>query len=179
MICCHFGHGAGRPVVPVAPSSGRASRQHRSTEVEPATSRSGIGRSDGDVAPLTAVAKHASLPWPNPRSVGSIDPSSDRFRNTSGRKPLKNSRQARWRRLDGAHLLPLVRAGITFIDRVQHTIQKRSRRFRSALPVRRTNGTESSLTRGSMEYSPGSPSFALCPARLAARGSSVRGSACL
>jgi hypothetical protein len=27
--------------------------------------------------------------------------------------------QARWRRLDGAHLLPLVRAGITFADGVQ------------------------------------------------------------
>jgi transposase-like protein len=26
---------------------------------------------------------------------------------------------ARWRRLDGAHLLPLVRAGITFVDGVQ------------------------------------------------------------
>jgi hypothetical protein len=28
--------------------------------------------------------------------------------------------QARWRRLDGAHLLPLVRAGIDFVDGVQH-----------------------------------------------------------
>jgi len=27
--------------------------------------------------------------------------------------------QARWRRLDGAHLLPLVRAGIAFVDGVQ------------------------------------------------------------
>ena len=27
--------------------------------------------------------------------------------------------QARWRRLDGAHLLPLVRAGIVFVDGVQ------------------------------------------------------------
>jgi putative transposase len=27
--------------------------------------------------------------------------------------------QARWRRLDGAHLLPLVRAGVTFVDGVQ------------------------------------------------------------
>jgi len=26
---------------------------------------------------------------------------------------------ARWRRLDGAHLLPLVRAGIVFVDGVQ------------------------------------------------------------
>jgi hypothetical protein len=51
--------------------------------------------------------------------------------------------QARWRRLDGAHLLPLVRAGITFIDGVQHTIKERSRRFRSALPVRRTSGSSS------------------------------------
>src|SRR5215475_4387511 len=28
--------------------------------------------------------------------------------------------QARWRRLDGAHLLPLVRAGITFVDGLEH-----------------------------------------------------------
>ena len=27
--------------------------------------------------------------------------------------------QQRWRRLDGAHLLPLVRAGVTFVDGVQ------------------------------------------------------------
>ena len=27
--------------------------------------------------------------------------------------------QQRWRRLNGAHLLPLVRAGVTFIDGVQ------------------------------------------------------------
>jgi len=27
--------------------------------------------------------------------------------------------QARWRRLDGAHFLPLVRAGIAFVDGVQ------------------------------------------------------------
>jgi hypothetical protein len=28
--------------------------------------------------------------------------------------------QLHWRRLDGAHLLPLVRAGAKFIDGVQH-----------------------------------------------------------
>ena len=27
--------------------------------------------------------------------------------------------QERWRRLNGAHLLPLVRAGVTFVDGVQ------------------------------------------------------------
>lgn len=27
--------------------------------------------------------------------------------------------QERWRRLDGAHLLPLVRAGVSFVDGVQ------------------------------------------------------------
>jgi hypothetical protein len=27
--------------------------------------------------------------------------------------------QQRWRRLDGAHLLPLVRAGVKFVDGVQ------------------------------------------------------------
>ena len=34
---------------------------------------------------------------------------------------LLDMAQARWRRLDGARLLPLVRAGITFGDGVQHT----------------------------------------------------------
>ena len=29
---------------------------------------------------------------------------------------LLDMTQARWRRLDGAHLLPLVRAGIGFVD---------------------------------------------------------------
>jgi hypothetical protein len=32
---------------------------------------------------------------------------------------LLDMAQARWRRLDGAHLLPLVRAGIAFVDGVQ------------------------------------------------------------
>ena len=34
---------------------------------------------------------------------------------------LLDMAQARWRRLDGAHLLPLVRAGIIFVDSVQRT----------------------------------------------------------
>jgi putative transposase len=33
---------------------------------------------------------------------------------------LLDMAQARWRRLDGAHLLPLVHAGIGFVDGVQH-----------------------------------------------------------
>jgi putative transposase len=33
---------------------------------------------------------------------------------------LLDMAQARWRRLDGAHLLPLVRAGIGFVDGVKH-----------------------------------------------------------
>jgi hypothetical protein len=33
---------------------------------------------------------------------------------------LLDMAQARWRRLDGAHLLPLVRAEITFVDGVRH-----------------------------------------------------------
>jgi hypothetical protein len=33
---------------------------------------------------------------------------------------LLDMAQARWRRLDGASLLPLVRAGIVFVDAVQH-----------------------------------------------------------
>jgi len=32
---------------------------------------------------------------------------------------LLDMAQARWRRLDGPHLLPLVRAGIVFVDGVQ------------------------------------------------------------
>jgi len=32
---------------------------------------------------------------------------------------LLDMAQARWRRLDGTHLLPLVRAGVTFVDGVQ------------------------------------------------------------
>jgi hypothetical protein len=39
--------------------------------------------------------------------------------------------QARWRRLDGAHLLPLVHAGIVFVDGVQSQ-GKVSRRPRAA-----------------------------------------------
>lgn len=34
---------------------------------------------------------------------------------------LLDMAQARWRQLDGAHLLPVVRAGITFVDGVQQT----------------------------------------------------------
>jgi transposase-like protein len=33
---------------------------------------------------------------------------------------LLDMAQARWRRLDGAHLLPLVRAGIVFVDGIRH-----------------------------------------------------------
>jgi hypothetical protein len=32
---------------------------------------------------------------------------------------LLDMAQTRWRRLDGAHLLPLVRAGVGFVDGVQ------------------------------------------------------------
>ncbi len=32
---------------------------------------------------------------------------------------LLDMAQTRWRRLDGAHLLPLVRAGIVFVDGAQ------------------------------------------------------------
>jgi len=38
---------------------------------------------------------------------------------------LLDMAQARWRRLDGAHLLPLVRAGITFVDGVQEASKAR------------------------------------------------------
>jgi putative transposase len=40
---------------------------------------------------------------------------------------LLDMAQARWRRLDGAHLLPLVRTDITFVDGVQHVTKGRSR----------------------------------------------------
>jgi hypothetical protein len=40
--------------------------------------------------------------------------------------------QARWRRLDGAHLLPLVRAGIVFVDGVQRANKARKAGARAA-----------------------------------------------
>jgi hypothetical protein len=40
--------------------------------------------------------------------------------------------QARWRRLDGAHLLPLVRAGIVFVDGVQQEGKVTKTRARAA-----------------------------------------------
>ena len=40
--------------------------------------------------------------------------------------------QARWRRLDGAHLLPLVRAGIVFADGVQQEGKASKAKARSA-----------------------------------------------
>ena len=40
--------------------------------------------------------------------------------------------QARWRRLDGAHLLPLVRAGIVFVDGVQQEGKANKPRARAA-----------------------------------------------
>jgi putative transposase len=40
--------------------------------------------------------------------------------------------QARWRGLDGAHMLPLVRAGITFVDGVQHATPDRRAGGRAA-----------------------------------------------
>jgi transposase-like protein len=39
---------------------------------------------------------------------------------------LLDMAQARWRRLDGAHLLPLVQVGIAFVDGLQH--ENKSRR---------------------------------------------------
>ena len=40
--------------------------------------------------------------------------------------------QARWRRLDGAYLLPLVRAGVTFVDGVQQANKGRRVSARAA-----------------------------------------------
>ena len=45
---------------------------------------------------------------------------------------LLNMAQTRWRRLDGAHLLPLVRAGIGFVDGVQQAGKGRRTRARAA-----------------------------------------------
>jgi transposase-like protein len=44
---------------------------------------------------------------------------------------LLDMAQGRWRRLDGAHLLPLVRAGVTFVDGVR-TLDKTGRPKRHA-----------------------------------------------
>jgi transposase-like protein len=45
---------------------------------------------------------------------------------------LLDMAQARWRRLDGAHLLPLVRAGIVFVDGQQQPRQGSKTRARAA-----------------------------------------------
>jgi hypothetical protein len=45
---------------------------------------------------------------------------------------LLDMAQARWRRLDGAHLLPLVWAGIAFVDGVQPTTRGRRSSERAA-----------------------------------------------
>jgi len=45
---------------------------------------------------------------------------------------LLDMAQARWRRLDGAHLLPLVRTGLTFVDGVQHANKGRRASARAA-----------------------------------------------
>jgi hypothetical protein len=45
---------------------------------------------------------------------------------------LLDMAQARWRRLDGAHLLPAVRAGIAFVDGVQQANKGRRTRREAA-----------------------------------------------
>ena len=45
---------------------------------------------------------------------------------------LLDMAQARWRRLNGAQLLPLIRAGITFLDGVQHAAKGRTPGARAA-----------------------------------------------
>ena len=45
---------------------------------------------------------------------------------------LLDMAQVRWRRLDGAHLLPLVSAGIAFVDGVQRTTASRRSSARAA-----------------------------------------------
>ena len=48
------------------------------------------------------------------------------------RYKLLDMAQARWRRLDGAHLLPLVSAGIVFVDGVQQEGKASKPRARAA-----------------------------------------------
>jgi transposase-like protein len=45
---------------------------------------------------------------------------------------LLDMAQARWRRLDGAHLLPLVRRGVAFVDGVQQSGKENKARARAA-----------------------------------------------
>jgi hypothetical protein len=45
---------------------------------------------------------------------------------------LLDTAQARWRRLNGAHLLPLVRGGIAFVDGVQQAGKGDKARARAA-----------------------------------------------
>ena len=45
---------------------------------------------------------------------------------------LLDMAQARWRRLDGAHLLPLVRDGVAFVDGVQQASKRGKPRARAA-----------------------------------------------
>jgi hypothetical protein len=45
---------------------------------------------------------------------------------------LLDMAQARWRRLDGAHLLPLVRAGVGFVNGVQQAAKGGKARARAA-----------------------------------------------
>jgi hypothetical protein len=45
---------------------------------------------------------------------------------------LLDMAQARWRRLAGAHLLPLVRAGVAFVDGVQREGKVTKPRARAA-----------------------------------------------
>jgi len=45
---------------------------------------------------------------------------------------LLDMAQARWRRLDGAHLLPLVRAGVTFVDGIRREGKVRKTRAKAA-----------------------------------------------
>ena len=47
---------------------------------------------------------------------------------------LLDMAQARWRRLDGAHLLTLVRAGIAFIDGVRPEGKARAATVSASLP---------------------------------------------
>jgi len=48
---------------------------------------------------------------------------------------LLDMAQARWRRLDGAHLLPLERAGIAFVDGIQRKGKVGKRNAKAAEPA--------------------------------------------
>jgi hypothetical protein len=108
-----------------APASAGEARRRSETRV--ARNRRGVA--DRSVARAgVAAAWIGSAPPKSSRSRGSRRPGHSR-RDVGG---LLDMAQARWRRLDGAHLLPAVRAGIAFVDGVQQANKGRRTRREAA-----------------------------------------------